>query len=577
MGEPRKFHLSIETALYLGAFLLALGFRLNRLGDLPVGDKEATLALQALDLSQVGRVGGGAPGYLSLTAILFLLLGESSWLARFFPALAGSLMVLVPALFKNQLGRGAAVAMAFLLAFDPVMMASSRQVDGRMLAALALTAALGFWLQRDAVKTGIVLGYAVLCGAPFWQGAVGLLLAWLISRAFLNNGGGSRASNVGAYDSELPEKRNEVNFTTLAGWAFGTLLAVGSLFLIKPALLGGAAEGLAEFARNYFGGNAGIPLELFLIAGVVSNPLGWLLAMAELLESLRKREQTGIFLGVWWIAALLLALINPARQAMDWVLPALPALALASRYLVRILPLRGEKVAFYAYAALSLTLLGSIWLNGVGVISAWNEAEQNARLATLLASVFLLLAATFLVIWGWGMSLTGRGFRISIVGILLLAVFSNAWRAAGLGTLPENELLRLDPYVKDGQLLNTTLSDLSLWKTGGSQVLDIGVMGMDSPALRWLLRRHNSVTFAEGFSTHPPSLLITPKKAELGLSAPYSGQALTWTSTPAWMQFSASQWMKWLAFREAPQIKQTIQVWARSDVFPGGLPLDLGR
>lgn len=578
MGETRKFHLSIETALYLAAFLLALGFRLMRLGDLPMGDREASLALQALELSRHGQVAGsGAPGYLSLTAILFFLLGESSWLARFFPMLAGSLLVLVPALFKNQLGKAAAVAFSFLLAVDPVLVASSRQVDARMLSVLALMAGLGFWLRRDALKTGIALGFAALCGVPFWLEAAGLLLAWLIVRAFRFKDFGNPESNVGAYDDVQPVVKSRVDVKTLALWGVGTLLAVGSLFLIKPALLGGAAEGLAEFARGFIGSPAGIPLGLFLIAGLVSAPLGWLLAAAETVESLRKHEQTGFFLAIWWGTAVILALIYPARQAMDWVMPAIPSLALASRFLVRILQIRGEKTAFYAYAILSIVLMGSIWLNGVGVISAWNEAEQNARLATLLASVFLLLAATFLVIWGWGLSLTGRGFRLGVAGILLLAVCSNAWRAAGLGTLPENELLRLDPYVKDGLLLSATLSDLSLWKTGGAKALDIGVMGLDNPALRWLLRQHHSVTYAEGYSTHPPSLLVTPKRSELGLSAPYSGQALTWTSVPAWEQFSTSQWMKWLAFREAPLIKQTIQVWARSDVFPGGLPLDLGK
>lgn len=578
MGEPRRFQLSFETALYLAAFLIALGFRLIHLGDLPMGDREAAWALQALELSRLGQVtGSGSPGYLSLTAILFFLLGESNWLARFLPMLAGSGLVLLPALFKNQLGKAAAVALAFLLAVDPVLVASSRQVDGRMLAALALIAALGFWFKRDALKTGILLGFAVLCGASVWQGAAGFLLAWLIMRVFRFDANRNKESNVGAYDSDQPEANHEINLRSLALWGIGTLLVVGSLFLIQPALLGGVADGLAEFAHGYFDGTAGIPLGLFLVAGLVSNPLGWLLATFETVESLRKHEQTGIFLAVWWVVAILMALINPSRQAVDWVMPALPALALASRYLVRVLQVRGEKVAFYAYAVLALVLLGSIWLNGIGVISAWNEAEQNARLATLLASVFLLLAATFLVIWGWGLGLTGRGFRVGITGILLLVAFSNAWRAAGLGTLPENELLRLDAYVKDGQLLSTTLSDLSLWKTGGSKALDIGVMGLDSPALRWLLRRYNSVTFAEGFSTHPPSLLVTPKKSELGLSAPYSGQALTWTTIPVWDQLSTSQWVKWLAFREAPQFKQTIQIWARSDVFPGSLPLDLGK
>jgi len=163
------------------------------------------------------------------------------------------------------------------------------------------------------------------------------------------------------------------------------------------------------------------------------------------------------------------------------------------------------------------------------------------------------------------------------IAILVLVVLSTAWRAAGLGTLPENEILRIDPLVKDYPLLADNLEDFSKWKTGETKVLDVGVMGLKSPALEWLLRRNRQVTYAEGFSANSPSILITPRKTELGLSVSYSGQALTWNMAPTWSQFTADQWLKWLAFREAPAEKQIIQLWVRTDVFPGATPLNLGK
>jgi predicted membrane-bound mannosyltransferase len=117
-----------ETILYLFAFLLALGLRFVRLGELPLTDSEARLALDALSI-----VKGGSPAlsshvsYTNLTAVLFFVFGSFHFLARFWPALAGTALVFVPLLFREQIKPNVAILLAFFFAIDPALVALSRQ------------------------------------------------------------------------------------------------------------------------------------------------------------------------------------------------------------------------------------------------------------------------------------------------------------------------------------------------------------------------------------------------------------------------------------------------------------------
>ena len=102
--KPGK--LSVENGLYCLAFFLALGVRFLALGASYLSDQEATWALQALDLAKGSRAMIGAqPGYVLLTSPLFYLFASNNGLARFWPALVGSLLALSPLLFRRQLGK----------------------------------------------------------------------------------------------------------------------------------------------------------------------------------------------------------------------------------------------------------------------------------------------------------------------------------------------------------------------------------------------------------------------------------------------------------------------------------------
>src|SRR5215207_11425845 len=152
-----------EGWLYWLAFLVALGFRLIQLGASPLTDSEATLALQALHLAQgQAPLLGPQPGYILLTSILFAVINTTNFMARFLPAVAGSLLVFVPYFFRQKIKQRPALILAFLFAIDPGLVALSRQANVTILAVAALLFAWAMWRNRRAIPAGIFAGLAPL-------------------------------------------------------------------------------------------------------------------------------------------------------------------------------------------------------------------------------------------------------------------------------------------------------------------------------------------------------------------------------------------------------------------------------
>src|SRR4030042_5456640 len=93
----KAFRLTSEFTYYGLAFLLALFLRLFQLGAAPLSEVEAGWALQALSLAQGQSAAfGPQPAYIILTSQFFSIFGDTNFLARFFPALSGSLLVWLP-------------------------------------------------------------------------------------------------------------------------------------------------------------------------------------------------------------------------------------------------------------------------------------------------------------------------------------------------------------------------------------------------------------------------------------------------------------------------------------------------
>src|SRR5512146_2031993 len=126
---------TLEHALFILILLLALSLRLLNLGAAPLAAGEAALAIKAYDLAHGERVAlDPQPGYVALTGATFALFGNNEFTARWWPAIIGGLLTVVPFLFRRSFGREAALILALGLALDPGLVALSRQGDGPMMA-----------------------------------------------------------------------------------------------------------------------------------------------------------------------------------------------------------------------------------------------------------------------------------------------------------------------------------------------------------------------------------------------------------------------------------------------------------
>ncbi|MFH1905818.1 MAG: hypothetical protein ABIL11_00275, partial [Chloroflexota bacterium] len=359
--------LTLEHILYALAFSLALTLRFLHLGALPLSDFEADWALQALQVARGAHPAiGPNPAYVLLTSIPFYIFGASDFLARFWPALAGSALSLAPFFFRDRLGRVPALILAFALAFEPGLLALSRVAGSLILAVSFLVLAWAMW--RDgrypcAAPTrlaGVLAGLALLSGPALWMGLLALGLTWAIGQAL---GGKQPAKSRNPEQSERTDDRRPTtddgqspdgdasrssivnrqssietghwllitdNWKPALAYMLGTLLLGGSLFLLAPNGLSALVASLLAFVKGWWTPSGERVIHL-LGALVAYQLMALIFGIPALVGGIRPsrrcpefiegccagKDRLVIGLGLWAGVALLLALIYPGRQVAD--------------------------------------------------------------------------------------------------------------------------------------------------------------------------------------------------------------------------------------------------------------------
>src|SRR5512143_220092 len=237
-----------ETGLYMLALIIGLAVRLISLGRFPLSDQEASWALQALGIANGTHPPlGSEPGYVVLTAALFFACGGATKaLARLIPALTGSALILVPALFKERLKPRPAVILAFVLALEPGLAALSRQAGSSILAATFTLATWGLWEKRRFAAAGICAGMALLSGPALWAGLLGLAIAWALLRPFEREATPGAKGRAGS-----PQRVQRRDWTAAAMYAAGAIVLIGTLFMAVPGGLSAWMASLPDYISGW--------------------------------------------------------------------------------------------------------------------------------------------------------------------------------------------------------------------------------------------------------------------------------------------------------------------------------------
>ena len=595
---------NVEFGWYLLALGLAIAIRLLRLGEIPLGDDEARWALQALDLAKgLHTAMGPQPAYVVLTGVLFFAVQASNFAARFVPALFGAALCLAPFYFRDRLGSKPALVLAFFLAFDPALLGISRLAGGPIMAVSAWLLAWGTWRSGKLRAAGILAGIALLSGPALWPGVIGLLVSYGLLRGFFwNNPGSISQANrtdvkqavisnpesedstsagveVNDFEETLEEERAEQlppglpdrkTWLTLALYTAGTYLILGSLFLMAS---GGLSAGLASIPA-YFGGwltPAGVPVMRLLLGIGIYEFLAILLAAAGLVRGILKRDALTIMLGGWLLVALVLTLAYPSRQAVDLVWAVVPLLSLAalefSSYLVPIIDGTWETIGMAVFTG---ALLVFATLNYFAIaLTPMDPTDVQLRWWILFGSIALLLVSLAMVAFGWSFATAIQGGLWGSLFVLLIFTFATSVASAGLRTYRTFEMWPTSAYIGQSDILTSQINDLSRFKMGTRTALNVTLVGVDSPALRWSLRDWDVSSLPDtSLGSATPDLVIsTSNSTQSEIAASYRGQGFSWRITPFWDQGLLADWLRWSILHEFPKNEEKIILWTRSDIF----------
>lgn len=581
---------TLENTLYLGLFGLALALRLNQLGLAPLTDAEARAALAALHPNRPDLVPLG-PLYHSLTMVTFWLFGPDNVSARLWPALAGALLALTPALFRDVLGRGTALLTGLFIALSAGLVAASRSADGLtlvMLTGLAGVGVLRLSVQHGLDKArltvaGVLLGLALTGGGAFFTGALIVGLPVLAVRE-------GRAGLKSIWQAVWPQ-RFPLTLTVLATAALSL-----TVFTFYPAGPGAWANSLA----HWLGGWSVLEAEgrhLF-IAPAWAFIYEWPVFLLGGLGAARAwwRGHTVMRLvSVWVGVAVLFTVVYSGRSVFDAQWLTLMLCVLAGWFTAEMLTVQDpyQPVHVATLAAVLVSLLGFAWLNFLSFAeqvrtnpaldaALLNLNGANVQLSPLvfLGLGLLALAACALVTvlfgYGWSPTSARLGAILTVLGVGLLTGLSTTWNLTQRPDENPHELWWPIPAHVGLHRLADTVRDTSDYVVGQENEIVIVAQAPADGALAWALRDFRKTQFVNLVDAQVNApVVITPLQVNNPtLGSAYVGQGFS--VAVRWFPEANMTWpqqLAWLIIRRVPDTAQQndqVILWVRQDaaLFP---------
>lgn len=597
MFTPRPLF-TVEHALYLALFALAVFLRFNQLGAAPLNDDEARNALAVLHFLR-GRPElalPDSPAYFFFTYLSFFILQSGNATARLTAALFGSLVVLLPWLFRDWLGRGAALLTGALLAVSSGMIAASRTLDATMPALFALGLSVALW-RKSAVgghagwvtATAVALGVGLASGGPFLTGLLLTALTFVIaSRTFLRGALDWRA----AWAALTNERRR---FLAALGL---TALIVSTVGLIYRSGLGALAGSWLDWLAGFSPlapGRSILALPVFLIA---YEPLILVFGLIGLVRAVRRPDVMGQTLVTFFFVAALFGLFYSGRALSDVVWLIVPLATLAAKALVEIVAARWAPEEWPLLAGLSAVLL-ALWgfaqinLTRFALQLRFNpgllNAPEGVPLASVIGLVFVLIAlvaavlVTYLFAVGWSGRAAVLGATLVGAFALLASTVSAGWGLTQTRAAEPVELWWTRPTALDVQRLVESLKTTSNFAVGQEREIEVVVnLQPDEPgegaeaalfeaqtgALAWALRDFVNVRFVSGLDArvNAPVVITGADEQDPTLGSAYVGQAFTLYRIWRPENLLEGEQLRWLLNRNAPTESQRVVLWVRQDI-----------
>ncbi|MBP7691167.1 MAG: hypothetical protein KA764_04590 [Anaerolineales bacterium] len=576
-ADTPRLGLSVEAALYLGLFGLALWLRLDGLGAAPLNDPEARAALDVWRFVRGAPEAGlpASPLYFFFTAVAFLVLPASDALARLAPALAGAGLTWLPWFFRRELGRGPALLTGGLLAVSSTLLAAARSADGATLVLLTFGVALGCLRRYQAGGSARwLIGAAAALGAALAggrDGLIGLLLLGLVA--------GVAARSRRAADEAGPALRTAV---AAERWAVLTALALSLILVATFGLTyrsGLAAVGAGWLnALTGFGlaaaGRSPFVVPVFLTA---YEPLILVFGLAGAVRAFRTGQAAGRVLAGAALLGLIFTLLYSGRELRDaaWVVIPLTALA-AQALLASVDAPREEWLQAGALAGLLLALLVFAGLNLARYFdqvtlnaAAWPPTFSTAP-SFWLALMTLVVAGLITFLFGvtWSPRAAQLGLRLAGAAALLAVTVSAGWGLTQWRAAEPAEVWWPRPTALDVRRLVATLQAVSNFSVGQETEIAVTVAASPDGALAWALREFPQAAFTPSLdaSIDSPVVIAPAGEQNPALGSAYVGQGFTVYRQWRPENLFTHEQVLWFFTRQAPDEAELYILWVRQDI-----------
>ena len=569
--------ITVEVVLYAIIVIAAGALRLINLAAAPLSAHEAEQALAAFNGAVLPS--GGSPVLYSLNQVLFGLFGTSigDAGARLGTALIGTIMVLMPALYRKHIGRIGALAAMLMLAISPTMTFAARTLDGQIVTAACGLAAVGLGLRyfeshqrRDLIGLAIVVGLGLTSGS----GLVTLIIVISIGSLIVYRWSASEADR--ATVRQVREQSDQLRTAAMCGGA--AFLLASTVMLLRPSAIGGVPESISAWLAAWRGSDTVGVLQLFQIM-LIDEPLIVWFGLAGIVYAIIRGHGLSIVLSVWSIGALLITLLQPGRQPIDLVL-ALTPLALLGGQVVQT-----ASTALIEHGAWQIE--GAVWLIvapltgylavSLGAYASGRNLIGNAQIlgqtlnpmtsfVVLLVMLTLIVGAVFAL--AIGIRATLRAGAVAAWVIFAVISLSNAWSATQLHASDPRELLWNPTTVTtDVRAVVQAVEAASVRTTGNlhQAAVTIALSPVD-PVIAWYLRDFKDVRWAAVPDAQTP-IAITPFGVQLPAEqGGYIGAKFVTRVTWSPAQLTDADLLRWWLYRETDQPipLQTLIVWVKT-------------
>ena len=596
VAEVDLWQVSVFLVASIGIFL-----RWWDLGWRPLQPAEAMLALESLSIV-MGEAAEIDVSSLLLNgnALMMLMFGASDGVVRALPALAGSLLVLLPLWLKPQLGKSGTLMTMVFLAISPTLIFATRHNTPEVLTAAAgltvVVCATRYMDRRNssAIYAGAV-AFALLMASGYPAYTYLIAFAPFVATRYLAGSLTRPATDASAAEEESPanpetfgpreivsDRRILARAGLLAGAVFAIVstAALTNLRVIQAGLAGPLAEWLSGF------GSTNLTSMGTQLATLVSYE--GVLLVAALMGAvlfLRDGNRFGRLLVWWLVAGTLIGVIGGAEQSLALVAGLVPAALLAGSAAGRLLDrLQGagqlNNLIAVALGLIILSVPGYVSITFTSYV-ANNAGQRTLALGFLISIVIAIIIGFTLSVFLHGFDVTSRSFAGAglVAGLkITLRSFAVAGLVAGLlFTFRVATNLNLHPNANPNELLTPAVTSpdvrrlmydfgvlvdvIHINRAPRSVQIETGV----GPVLRWYMRDQENVSFVSGSSGSPAIYIGDPTVAP-PLGGAYVSQRYRIASSGQLRITRPDELTRWLMFREsstAPTNKDVV-VYAKT-------------